>query len=95
MTSISYSLLLLNYHRCLSMTPKALELCVVGGRVYRSWYMGVVSHGYGEFGGARDGGDGWYAFWTKPGGSHVWDAGALPDCEVMSPSSRFSALVGV
>ena len=28
--------------------------------------MCVVSHGYGSFGGGRDGGGGWYACRTKP-----------------------------
>ena len=39
-----------------------------GGRVCRSWCMCVVSHGYGGLGWVRDGGGGWYACGTMPGG---------------------------
>ena len=37
--------------------------------------MGVVSHGYGELGGGRDGSGGWYACGEKPG--------VVVDCQVM------------
>ena len=33
--------------------------------------MCVIGHGYGEFGGGRDGGGGWYAFRAKPGGCEL------------------------
>ena len=36
-----------------------LELRVDGGRVNHSWWVGVVNHGYGRFGGGRDGGGAW------------------------------------
>ena len=44
--------------------------------------MCVASHGYGGLGGDRDGGRGWDACGTKPGGM-LGDAVALPQCEVM------------
>ena len=50
------------------MISAALELCVEGGQVSHSWWMRVVSHGYGGLGGDRDGGGGWYACGTKPRG---------------------------
>ena len=49
------------------MISEALELSVEGGRVSRSWCMGIVSDGYGGLGGSMDGGGGWYACGTKPG----------------------------
>ena len=42
-------------------------LCVEGGRVSHSWWVCVVSHGYGGLDGGRDGDGGLYAFWTKSG----------------------------
>ena len=51
------------------MISQALELRVEGRRVSHSWFKCVVSHGYGRFGGSRDGGGGlWIACWTKSGG---------------------------
>ena len=50
--------MLLSYHRRLRMISDALELCVEGGRVSHSWCMCVVSPGYGELGGGRNGGGG-------------------------------------
>ena len=39
-----------------------------GGRVNRSWYIGVVSDRYGGLGVGMEGSDGWYASGTEPGG---------------------------
>ena len=50
------------------MISEALELHVEGGRVSHNWY---IYHGYGGLGGDGDGGGGWYACGTKPGGSIV------------------------
>ena len=61
-------MLLLRYHRRLRMISEALELCAKGERVCHFWRMCLVSHGYGGFGGSRDGGDGWYVCGTKPRG---------------------------
>ena len=57
------------------------ELCVEGGRVSHSWCMCVVSHGYGGFGGGRDGGGGLYACGTKHKGAGriSGNAGALSE----------------
>ena len=50
------------------MISEALELCVKDGGVSHSWCMCVVgSHGYGGLDEGRDGGNGWYACWSKPG----------------------------
>ena len=46
-------LLLLSYHRRLSLISEALMLHVDGGRVSHSWC--VVSRGYVGLGGGRDG----------------------------------------
>ena len=57
---------------------------MTGERVSHSWCMDVVTHGNCGLGGGRKGVDGWYACRTKPGGwSHIGDAGALPECEVI------------
>ena len=52
--------------------------------------MGVASDGYGGLSLGRDGGGGWYACGTKPGGGHMsGDVGARPEYKVktlMSPS---------
>ena len=54
------------------MIFEAIELRMGDGRVIHSWWMGAVSHGYGGFGGGRDGGGGRHACGTKLGGwSHV------------------------
>ena len=46
--------------------------------------MCVVSNGHSWLNGGRDGGGGWYACVTKPGGGRMsGDAGALPKCEVI------------
>ena len=50
------------------MISEELEMCMEGGRVSHSRCMGVVSLGYGGLGGVIDGGGGWYACGTKPGG---------------------------
>ena len=61
-------LMSLSYHRCLRMSTEALEQYVEGGQDGHRWYMCVIGHGYGGLGGGRDGGGGWYACKTKPGG---------------------------
>ena len=68
------------------MISEALELCVVGGRVSHCWCMYALSHGYGRFGGGRDGGGVGCACGTKSGGAGRMsgDTGALPVCEVMT-----------
>ena len=62
------------------MISEALALHVAHRRVSHSWYIGVVSHGYGGFGWGRDGGVGWCAFGAKlqGGGRMLGDAGAFP-----------------
>ena len=50
------------------MTSEAIELRVEGGRVSHSWCMCVVGHGNSGLGVGRDGGGGWHAYGTKPGG---------------------------
>ena len=65
-------------------------LCCCYGGLNHSWGIGVVSHytrlvvSYGGLDGSRDGGGGWYACKTRPGGigRMLGDVGALPDCEV-------------
>ena len=59
--------------------------------------MHVVSHSYGGYGRARDGGSGCYVYRTEPGGVvHMsGDARELPECEVISlitPPSMCTAL---
>ena len=51
-------LLLLSYHRRLRKTSEALLVRVEGGRDNHCWCMCVVSNGYGDEGGGRDGGGG-------------------------------------
>ena len=56
------------------MISDGLELSMAGGRVCHSWCMGVVIHSYGGLGGGMDGGGGWYACETTPGGAGcVWE----------------------
>ena len=52
-------LLLLSYHRCLTMATGTPEPCMEGGRVNHTWCITAASHRYG---GDRDGGGGWEAF---------------------------------
>ena len=63
---------------------EAFDLHVEGGRINCSWWTCVVSRSYGGLGGDRDGGGGWLACGTQPGGlcRMSWDAGELPKCEV-------------
>ena len=71
-----------------------------GGRVIHSWCMGAVSHSYGWFGEGRDGGGGWQACRTKPGGDDCrsGDVVALSACELktlmlmITPLSMCAAL---
>ena len=55
-----------------------------GGRVSRSFGIGVVSHGYGWLCGGRDRGGGWHACVTKPEvvGCMSVDTGELREFEV-------------
>ena len=58
--------------------------------------MVVIIHGYGWFGGGRDGGGGWYACGTKPvGWSHVvrcQNTSRARGDTLVAPRSRCSAL---
>ena len=64
------------------MISDALELCVEGIQVSHSWWMCVISHGYGGFGGDRDG-DGMHAGESQRVGCMSGDAGVIPKCEVI------------
>ena len=78
--SLVLLMLLLSYRTCLSVVLDALDLYVDGGRVSHRRCMCVHGHG---FDGGRDGGGGWYACGTKPGG--------LVSCREMAkhfPSAR-------
>ena len=71
-----------------------------GGRVNHRWCMGVVDHSYGGLGGGREGGSGWQAYGTKPGGlgrvsELIMSARWSPLLHLISPLSSCAVLVGL